>query len=88
MPTESVRGARPQKIATWHMHERLLLAISRGAGRGVSAPARPIIVPYRSGKVTSLTVMLTSVTWRPVRFSTRLITFWRTASVTWWMGLP
>ena len=41
-----------------------------------------------SSKATSLTVMLTSVTARPVRLSTRRITFCRTVSVTSWMRLP
>ena len=41
-----------------------------------------------SSKATSLTVMFTSVTSRPVRLSTRRITFCRTVSVTSWMRLP
>src|SRR3712207_5554348 len=40
------------------------------------------------GKKMSLTVMFTSVTLRPTRFSTRLMTFLRTASATWWIALP
>ena len=49
---------------------------------------RSVKASYCSGKVTSLTVMLTSVTSSPVRLSMRFIKFSRRASVTWWMGLP